>query len=47
MVPVQEVRGDERIAAVARMLGGATTTALQHAQELLTAFSEATEAARV
>jgi DNA repair protein RecN (Recombination protein N) len=47
MVNVQEVMGGERIAEVARMLGGATATALQHAQELLEAFSDSAEPARV
>jgi DNA repair protein RecN (Recombination protein N) len=47
VVHVHEVRGEERIAEVARMLGGASTTALQHAQELLTTLSVPMDPAHV
>jgi DNA repair protein RecN (Recombination protein N) len=45
---IRDVSGDDRVAELARMLGGETTTvALQHAAELLaTAADERTETSR-
>jgi DNA repair protein RecN (Recombination protein N) len=41
IVHVQEVEGDERIAEIARMLGGASGAAVQHARELLGVYGDA------